>query len=145
MSKFSLWLTYSTCKNAKRKPQQQKSMCVNYTTIQARTHWLETLTVWNSTKIGLKHGHWRGFGHRLTTFFDPPTSKGGPAKNLHTKSVRMTSSCTANAAWSYSVSSYDRQIMLPLFACFWRDSPQWARASSFTRFSRSHTTTHHSR
>jgi len=32
MSKFSLWLTYSTCRNAKRKPQQQKSMCVNYTT-----------------------------------------------------------------------------------------------------------------
>jgi hypothetical protein len=28
---------------------------------------------------------------------------------------------------------------------FWRDSPQWARASSFTRFSISHTTTHHSR
>ena len=27
MSKFSLWLTYSTCKNAKRKPQQKKSMC----------------------------------------------------------------------------------------------------------------------
>jgi len=32
MSKFSLWLTYSTCKNAKRKPQQKGSMCVNYTT-----------------------------------------------------------------------------------------------------------------
>jgi hypothetical protein len=29
--------------------------------------------------------------------------------------------------------------------CFWRDSPQWARASSFTRFSRSHITTHHRR
>jgi len=30
--------------------------------------------------------------------------------------------------------------------CFWRDSPpQWAMASSFTRCSRSHTTTHHSR
>jgi len=26
-SKFSLWLTYSTCKNAKRKPQQIKSVC----------------------------------------------------------------------------------------------------------------------
>jgi len=32
MSKFSLWLTYSTCKKAKRKPQQQKLMCVNCTT-----------------------------------------------------------------------------------------------------------------
>jgi hypothetical protein len=32
MSKFSLSLTYSTCKNTKRKPQQKKSMCVNYTT-----------------------------------------------------------------------------------------------------------------
>ena len=28
------------------------------------------------------------------------------------------------------------------YVCFWRDSPQWARASSFTRFSRPHTTTH---
>jgi hypothetical protein len=28
--------------------------------------------------------------------------------------------------------------------CFWRDSPQWATASSFTRFL-DHTTTHHSR
>ena len=34
MSKFSLWLTYSTCKNTKRKPQQKKSMCVNYTANQ---------------------------------------------------------------------------------------------------------------
>ena len=32
MSKFSLWLIYSTCKNTKRKPQQKKSICVNYTT-----------------------------------------------------------------------------------------------------------------
>ena len=24
--------------------------------------------------------------------------------------------------------------LLPLFVCFWRDSPQWAMASSFTRF-----------
>jgi hypothetical protein len=29
--------------------------------------------------------------------------------------------------------------------CFWRDSPQRARTSSFMRFSRSQTTTHHSR
>jgi len=36
MSKFSFWLTYSTCKNAKRKPQQKKSMCVNYTTLWCR-------------------------------------------------------------------------------------------------------------
>ena len=28
---------------------------------------------------------------------------------------------------------------------FWCNSPQWARASSFTRFLRSHITTHHSR
>ena len=33
MSKFSLWLIYSTCRNAKRKPQQKKPMCVNYTTV----------------------------------------------------------------------------------------------------------------
>ena len=32
MNKFSLWLTYSTCKNTKRKPQQTESMCFNYTT-----------------------------------------------------------------------------------------------------------------
>jgi hypothetical protein len=31
MSKFSLWLTYSTCRNAKRKPQQQKNQCVSTT------------------------------------------------------------------------------------------------------------------
>ena len=29
--------------------------------------------------------------------------------------------------------------------CFWCNSPQWAMASSFARFYRSHTTTHHSR
>ena len=34
MSKFSLWLPYSTCKNTKRNPhQKKKSMCVNYTTL----------------------------------------------------------------------------------------------------------------
>jgi len=27
------------------------------------------------------------------------------------------------------------------FVCFWRDSPQWARAFSFTRYYKSHTTT----
>jgi len=26
------------------------------------------------------------------------------------------------------------KINKKLFVCFWRDSPQWARASSFTRF-----------
>ena len=31
-----------------------------------------------------------------------------------------------------------------LFVCIWRDSPQWARAPSLTRFL-DHTTTHHSR
>jgi len=31
------------------------------------------------------------------------------------------------------------------FVCLWRDSPQWAMASSLTRFLESHTTTHHSR
>jgi choline dehydrogenase-like flavoprotein len=31
-----------------------------------------------------------------------------------------------------------------IFFCFWRDSPQWAGASSFTRFL-DHTTMHHSR
>ena len=31
MSKFSLWLTYSTCRNAKRKPRQQKNQCVSTT------------------------------------------------------------------------------------------------------------------
>jgi hypothetical protein len=35
-----------------------------------------------------------------------------------------------------------RQILL-LF--FWRNGHQWSRSSSFTRFLRSHTTTHHSR
>jgi hypothetical protein len=32
------------------------------------------------------------------------------------------------------------------YFCFWCDSPQWTRASSFTRFlEHTHTTTHHSR
>jgi len=38
MSKFSLWLIYSTCRNAKRKsPKKKKSICVNYTT--PYKHW----------------------------------------------------------------------------------------------------------
>ena len=35
--------------------------------------------------------------------------------------------------------------VLHYFFFIWHDSLQWARASSFTRFSRSHSSTHHSR
>ena len=45
MSKFSLWLTYSTCRNTKRKPQQQKiSVCqLHNTTFCSFKRWI-TLT-----------------------------------------------------------------------------------------------------
>jgi len=32
------------------------------------------------------------------------------------------------------VATQGRITQASLFVCFWRDSPQWARASSFTRF-----------
>ena len=37
-----------------------------------------------------------------------------------------------------------KSIVNGVFVCFWRDNPQWDRASSFTGFLE-HTTTHHSR
>ena len=55
MSKFILWLTHSTCKNAKRKPQWKKSMCVNYTTVlwlqanASSTRWTTELPLINTT------------------------------------------------------------------------------------------------
>jgi len=37
--------------------------------------------------------------------------------------------------YSWDVSHLDKtEVTVCLFVCFWRDSPQWARASSFTRF-----------
>ena len=55
MSKFSLWLTYSTCKNAKRKPQQKISMCVNYTTVAGTKFYVEICTV-DTSNYGFKAG-----------------------------------------------------------------------------------------
>ena len=37
----------------------------------------------------------------------PSPSKGGPAKNLYTKSERVTLSCRVNWAWSERVSLYN--------------------------------------
>ena len=37
--------------------------------------------------------------------------KGGPAKNLYTKSERLTLSCRVTWAWSERVNFYSRQIM----------------------------------
>jgi len=46
----------------------------------------------------------------------------------------------------YSTESFRQQeIKVHFFLSFGATAPQWATASSFTRFSRSHTTTHHSR
>jgi hypothetical protein len=47
----------------------------------------------------------RGFGH---------PSKGLPAKNLYTKSERLTLSCRVTWAWSERVSLYNRQIIILL-------------------------------
>ena len=38
-----------------------------------------------------------------------------------------------------------KPLLLTTFCLIWRDSPKWARASSFVRFSRSHTKTHYTR
>ena len=38
-----------------------------------------------------------------------------------------------NSMGNYILSQY-MQLFVCLFVCFWRNSPQWARASSFTRF-----------
>jgi hypothetical protein len=42
----------------------------------------------------------------------PPPSKGGPAKNLYTKSEGVTLSCRVNWAWSERVNLYNRKIMI---------------------------------
>ena len=41
-----------------------------------------------------------------------PPSKGGPAKNLYTKSEGATLSCRVNWAWSERVNLYNRKIMI---------------------------------
>jgi hypothetical protein len=53
----------------------------------------------------------------------------------------------SSANYMTQATRFDRSCSLGLHHnfCFWRDSPQWGRASSFTRIHRSRTTTHHSR
>lgn len=44
-------------------------------------------------------------------FAPPPSpSKGGPVKNLHTKSERLTFSCRVNCVWSERVDLYNRLL-----------------------------------
>ena len=50
-----------------------------------------------------------GFGPRRNP---PPPTKGGPAKNLCTKSERLTLSCRVTWAWSERVNLYNRQRMI---------------------------------
>jgi hypothetical protein len=66
----------------------------------------------------------------------------------------FTSSCSHNLSscsdilHCFYLSGVDRLSLYRcyvLFVSIWRDSPQGARASSFRRFFRSHTTTHHIR
>ena len=53
-----------------------------------------------------------GFGCK--TFSGPP-SKGGPAKNLYTKSERQIFSCRVTWAWFERVSMYNQQtVILPI-------------------------------
>ena len=48
MSKFSLWLTYSTCKNAKRKSQQKINVCQLHDTpsLLKKNGWQNTVLLW---------------------------------------------------------------------------------------------------
>jgi len=58
----------------------------------------------------------------------------------------ITSSYPFLALYGNDYNGGTRKLVARLgLCCLWRDSPQWARASSFTRFSRSHTTKHHNR
>jgi len=52
-------------------------------------------------------------------------------------SLKTTASCeTLSRVWNEDTVWYaaDRSWLSCLFVCFWRDSSQWAMASSFTRF-----------
>jgi hypothetical protein len=48
----------------------------------------------------------------VKNIFRAPRSKGGPAKNLYTKSERLTVSCRVTWAWSDRVNFYNQQIMI---------------------------------
>jgi hypothetical protein len=53
----------------------------------------------------------RSVGAPVKSIFRPP-NKGGPAKNLDTKSERLTPSCTVTSAWYERVNLYSRQIIM---------------------------------
>ena len=48
---------------------------------------------------------------KFVFFFFGPPSKGGPAKNIYTKSERTTLSCRVTRVWTERASLYNRQIM----------------------------------
>jgi len=69
MSKFSLCLTYSTCKNAKRKPQKQKiNVCQLHNKKRTLVHQTDTSKVQNTYTTAETYN--KGFVKTNTIFAD---------------------------------------------------------------------------